>query len=141
MSPEELARIHAASFTTPRPWSAQEFAYLLDQRFNFLLDEPGAFLLGRVVADEAELLTLAVAPEARRRGAGARLVRTFLAAAQDRSAVSAFLEVAADNEAARALYRQTGWRESGLRKGYYQSPENARIDAVVMSYALDPATT
>lgn len=139
MSPEELALIHAASFTTPRPWSAQEFADLLDQRFNFLLDEAGAFLLGRVIADEAELLTLAVAPEARRRGAGARLVQTFLAEAQDRGAVSAFLEVAADNEAARALYHQTGWRESGLRKGYYQSPENGRIDAVVMSCALDPA--
>lgn len=141
MSPEDLARIHAASFTTPRPWSAKEFDALLEQRFCFLIEEPEAFLLGRVIADEAELLTLAVAPAARRQGTGARLVRAFLDGARARGGATAFLEVAADNAAARALYQKAGWRESGLRKGYYQSPENARIDAVVMSYALDPATT
>ena len=79
MTPEDLAALHARCFTIPRPWSAAEFAGFLADPLAFLLVEGDAgFLLGRAVAGEAELLTLAVAPEARRRGLGQRLVGRFL---------------------------------------------------------------
>lgn len=143
MTPEALAALHARCFTTPRPWSAREFAQLLDSPRCFLLTRPrdgsadsrAGFLLGRVIADEAELLTLAVAPQARRAGLGRDLTREFAATSRARGATGAFLEVAADNQAAQALYAGLGWREAGRRRGYY----GPGLDALVLSLGLGPA--
>lgn len=136
MTPAELARLHAASFTTPRPWTEAEFVALLDSPLCFLLADQSGFLVGRVVADEAELLTLAVDPEARRQGAGGRLVNSFLDESRRRGARSAFLEVAETNTAARALYRKAGFTETGRRRGYYRGPDSAPVDALVLVMAL-----
>lgn len=137
MTPEELARIHAESFTTPRPWSAEEIGSLADSRGAFLLTEPGGgFVLGRVIAGEAELLTIAVSPQARRRGLGGLLLSRFEAEALARSAVTAFLEVAEDNAPALALYHRAGFAEAGLRRGYYRRPDGTPVDAVVLTKPL-----
>ncbi len=136
MTPAALAAVHGRVFVTPRPWSAAEFAALLADATVFLLAEPGGFLLGRAVAGEAEILTLAVAPEARRRGLGRRLVGAFLAEAAARGADHAFLEVAEENAAAIALYCGAGFVAAGRRRGYFATPEGARVDALVMVRAL-----
>lgn len=136
MRAEALAALHAACFTTPRPWSEEEFRELLRSPGVFLLNETHGFLLGRVIAGEAELLTLAVAPKARRKGAGRALVEQFAAEARTRGADSAFLEVSAENAPARALYATTGWTESGRRNGYYRTPEGDRVDAIVLNLPL-----
>ncbi|MBE2277446.1 MAG: GNAT family N-acetyltransferase [Rhodobacteraceae bacterium] len=121
----------------PPPWSAADFAALILDPLAFLLVEGDAgFLLGRAVAGEAELLTLAVAPEARRRGLGRRLVGRFLYQARLRSAETAFLEVSAENAAALGLYDSAGFRLSGRRRGYYATSEGRRIDALVLSRTL-----
>lgn len=133
-TPEALARLHGAVFTTPRPWTAAEFAAFLASPGCFLLGGEGGFLLGRVIAGEAELLTLAVPPEARRQGIGAELVAAFLAEAAGRGAETAFLEVAADNDAARRLYHRAGFAEAGRRRAYY----GPALDALVLSRALSP---
>lgn len=138
-TPEALEALHRRCFTTPRPWSADEFASLIASSGVFLLTRPQGglqgFLLGRVVADEAELLTLATAPEARRQGLGRDLTREFAATSQAAGARTGFLEVAADNLAAQALYAGLGWCEAGRRRRYY-GPE---LDAVVMRLDLpDP---
>jgi len=138
MDATALARLHAACFTTPRPWSAAEFEDLLAVRGSFLDVLPGGFVLGRVIADEAELLTIAVAPDARRQGSGAALLAAFHDHAAELGAVTAFLEVAEDNAAARALYAQGGWTESGRRRGYYHPPQGAAVDALVLTRALAP---
>ena len=132
MTPEALAALHRRVFLTPRPWSEAEFTALLADPTVFLLAEPQGFLLGRAVAGEAEILTLAVAPEARRQGIGARLVQAFLSEAAVRAADRAFLEVAADNAAALALYRGAGFAEAGRRRGYFLTPEGSRLDALVL---------
>jgi [ribosomal protein S18]-alanine N-acetyltransferase len=133
MTPAELATLHARAFTTPRPWSEAEFTALLTDPLAFLLVEgDAAFLLGRAVAGEAELLTIAVAPEARRLGLGRKLVGRFIYQARLRGAESAFLEVAEDNSAARALYRASGFTEAGRRRAYYRTPEGAAVDALVL---------
>jgi ribosomal-protein-alanine N-acetyltransferase len=134
--PPELAALHARCFTSPRPWSAREFAELLGDASIFLCHAPQGFLLGRVVVDEAELLTLAVTPEARRQGTGRQLLDDFHAECQRRGAVTAFLEVAADNLPAVALYRGSGWHESGRRRGYYRRPDAAPCDALVFVRSL-----
>ena len=138
MSPDALAALHAACFDTPRPWNAAEFASLLASTGCFLIAVPTGFVLGRAVAGEAELLTLAVSPNARRHGTGKALVAGFADEARCRGAGEAFLEVAADNTAARALYAATGWQDAGRRPGYYRTPDGAAVDALVMRRSLDP---
>ncbi len=126
-----MAALHAACFSVPRPWSEAEFATYLAEPAAFVLSEPGGVLVGRVAADEAELLTLAVAPDARRAGIGGRLLARFLAEAGARGAVAAFLEVAAVNGAAIALYQRAGFTERGRRRGYF-----AGKDALVLFRAI-----
>ena len=131
-----MALLHAASFTTPRPWSEAEITDLLSSPLVFTLTEAGGFLIGRAVAGEAELLTVAVDPAARRQGTGARLMAAFLAEARVRNAESVFLEVAADNAAARALYSAAGFQPAGVRRGYYRTPQGRPVDALVLRRGL-----
>lgn len=139
MTPRKLAAIHRACFTTPRPWGELEFVGFLCNPRTFLLTDSLGFALGRVVADEAELLTLAVVPSLQRKGRGKALLAAFLAEAARRGAVRAHLEVSIENAGAQAMYRDAGFVESGRRKAYFKTPEGARIDAILMSRALDPA--
>jgi len=133
MSAETLAELHLRCFGShPRPWSATEIEELLASRLNFLIQRPAGFLLGRTVADEAELLTVAVSPEARRQGVGRALLAEFCATSRERGAASAFLEVASDNDPARALYLAEGWVEVGNRRNYYATG----IDAILMHRSL-----
>lgn len=135
MTPEEMAALHARAFTMPRPWSAAEFRDLLASPRVFLCQRDGGLLLGQVVLDEAELLTVAVEPNSQGRGIGRALVTDFLAQARARGAASAFLEVAADNAAGLAVYTACGFAPTGRRKGYYHGPQGA-VDAVLMGRAL-----
>lgn len=137
MTPETLAALHRRCFRSPPPWSAADFAGFIADPLAFLLVEGDAgFLLGRAVAGEAELLTLAVAPEARRLGLGRKLVARFLYQAQLRGADQAFLEVRADNAPAIALYESAGFEATGRRRSYYQDPDGSRTDAVVLTRRL-----
>lgn len=137
MGPDDMARLHNSSFRVPRPWRTEEFADLLAQPAVFALQTGcDGFVLGRVVADEAELLTLAVAPGARRRGLGRNLLTAFENRASTRGAVRGILEVAVSNAAALALYRRCGWQECGRRPAYYRDPQGDAIDAVMMDRSL-----
>ena len=131
-----LAAIHAVCFTLPRPWNAREIRALLDSPHVFALTESGGFLMGRAAAGEAELLTLAVLPAARRHGLGMRLVHDFVTMARSRDATRAFLEVAAGNAPALALYERAGFGQVGRRKAYYKVSDGRTEDALVLSRAL-----
>ena len=133
MTPAELARIHAASFVTPRAWSEAEIADILGGYGCFLELVAGGFLIGRVIVDEAELLTVAVAPEHRKQGIGMTLVDRFVTHAAQRGATRGFLEVAAPNFAAQSLYLRAGFVESATRKNYYSAPDGTKVDAIVMT--------
>lgn len=137
MTPAQLAALHRHAFRTPPPWAEADFASLLADPLVFLLVEGDAgFLLGRTVADEAELLTLTVAPQSQRRGLGRKLVARFLYQARLRGAGRAFLEVWSENTAAIALYESAGFARVGLRRGYYLAPDGRRSDALVLSRGL-----
>jgi len=123
-----MAAIHAAAFPTAERWNAEAFATQLALPGGFgFVDEAGGLILLRVAADEAEVLTLAVAPDIRRRGVGHGLLEAALAAAAAQGAVSLFLEVARSNVAARALYAAAGFAEAGLRHGYYPGGDDALV--------------
>ena len=132
MTPDQLADLHALCFATPRPWKANEFADLLDMRGVFLITQGRGMIMGRVIVDEAELLTLAVHPDERRSGMGRALVDAFATSARDMGASTAFLEVAAPNTAAIALYAATGFEATGTRPGYYQTPDGQTQNALIM---------
>ena len=133
-----LADLHDRAFD--RPWSAEEFEVLLKGPGAFAVlgeaDAPKGFILCRAVAGEAEVLTVAVDPAARRRGWGAALVEMAAGIAWEAGALEMFLEVASDNLAAIKLYETTGFQRVGLRKGYYPHPDGAK-DAVVMRRTLN----
>ena len=132
MTANELAELHRLVFRVPRPFTETEFAdFLADPNCFFCTVAPG-FVLGRVIADEAEMLTLAVDPTARRQGLGTALVDSFQQEAQRRGATRLFLEVDASNHAAIALYRRAGFETMGTRRAYYRHPGGATSDALVM---------
>lgn len=138
MTPDAMARLHAQAFDRgPRPWSAAEFAALAADPGVLRLIAATGFALGRVAGPEAELLTIAVAPEARRRGTGAALLARFETAARAKGAQEAFLEVAETNEAARRLYAAAGWAEVGRRRGYVRQGPSHAVDALVLRKLLE----
>jgi ribosomal-protein-alanine N-acetyltransferase len=157
---ELLAFLHARAFD--KPWSAAEIAGLMENPAVFALvsrDAPphdvapsdaapndhGAndrtpnpakgFVLAWAAAGDAELLTVAVIPEARRKGVAASLVSAASVTALVRGAASMHLEVAQDNLAARALYAKLGYEEAGRRHAYYAG-EGGFVDAIVMKRTL-----
>lgn len=128
-----MAAIHAAAFPPPEAWGADALALQLGAPGAFgFLDARGGLVLARAAADEAEILTLAVAPFGRRRGVARGLLRAAMAEAARRGAAAMFLEVSTGNEAARALYAGRGFREAGRRARYY--PDGA--DALVLRACL-----
>ncbi len=135
MTPGDLAALHARAFADQRPWTEAEFASLLGSPHVVLLSVPMGFLLGRVLADEAEILTLAVDPDAQRQGHARWLLHGFLAQASAH-AVTAFLDVAEDNTPARSLYAAAGFIETGRRRGYFTRPDGPPVDAILMTRAL-----
>lgn len=124
-----------------RGWTRQDIAGLLASPgvAGFLLTE-GTSDIGmaicRVVGDEAELLTVAVDSAHRRRGAARLLLGAVIDRVRDEGARTLFLEVAADNPHARALYDSMGFGTIGLRTGYYARVGRPAVDAVVMRLNL-----
>jgi ribosomal-protein-alanine N-acetyltransferase len=133
MTPNEAARVHAAAFAPDRGWSAAEISDLIASSHVTLHAEDEAFALVRSVGGEAELLTLAVAPRAQRQGRGRRLLQRWLAT---ETATEVFLEVAADNTPAIALYRDLGFAVISERKAYYARPQGPAVDALLMRCTL-----
>ncbi|MDR6292402.1 ribosomal-protein-alanine N-acetyltransferase [Inquilinus ginsengisoli] len=136
-----LSALYEAGFG--EAWVAQELARLLSSPGVFALialdvaDEPVGFALGRVAADEAEILSISLLPAQRRRGGGRLLLDALVARCAAAGAAALFLEVAVDNAAALALYRRAGFQEAGRRKGYYKVGD-AAVDALVMRQELAP---
>jgi len=137
-----LAAVHAVAFE--QPWPPEAFAELFASPGVFALavtdDVPIGLILMRAVAGEAEVLTLAVAPTHRRRGAARALLVAGLELASGLGAAAAFLEVAADNGGALDLYRAAGFGAVGRRAGYYARQEGPAADALVLRRALNSPT-
>ncbi|WP_425071382.1 ribosomal protein S18-alanine N-acetyltransferase [Sagittula sp. S175] len=136
MAPDALALIAARAYTHQAPWSAQAFADTLARPHALLTASDHAFVLGTVVADEAEILALAVDPDHQRQGHAHRVIEQFHADAQKRGASRVFLEVASRNTPAQALYAAHGYTQAGWRKGYYPQPDGPADDALVLTRNL-----
>ncbi len=133
----DCARIHSTGFAYP--WSAQELESLIVDPAAIgtaALDPANAklrgFALSRVVADEAEILTIAVDASLRRGGVGRDLLRAHLGEIAAAGAACLFLEVDESNAPALALYARFGFRQVGRREGYYKRPDGKSASALVM---------
>ena len=132
-----MAALHARCFTVPRPFSQAEFASFHADPACFFTIDPAGFALGRLAGGEAELLTFAVDPGKRRQGIGQDILAKFEANAIKRGARRIFLEVAAGNEAACALYSKAGYGRVGIRRGYYRQADGSGEDAILMEKRLE----
>jgi ribosomal-protein-alanine N-acetyltransferase len=131
----ELAALHAAAFA--KPWSASDLAAFLSRPTCHAIMMSNGFVLFDIADGESEILTLAVAGAARRRGVGRALMQVAMAQAAADGAQTMSLEVAVDNEAALALYRGLGFGEIGRRRRYYQRADG-EMDALILTCRLPP---
>ncbi|MBU2655038.1 ribosomal protein S18-alanine N-acetyltransferase [Acidomonas methanolica] len=131
-----LAALHAAAFAGGEIWDEAALAALLGmdgvETLLAVTEERRAlgFLMARAVYDEAELLTLGVEPEARRRGVARALVAGLAARLAARGVRRLFLEVASRNDAARRLYEAAGFQPCGMRRRYYADGDDALVLAL-----------
>jgi ribosomal-protein-alanine N-acetyltransferase len=137
----ELAQLHAGLFD--KRWDTDAIAQLLRHpgSTSFLArlggpSQPAGFIMGQLAADEAEILTLGVHKDRQRHGIGRRLVEALARAAKKAEARRLFLEVGQNNVAAVGLYRGLGFKEVGLRKGYYEHVGAPPEDALILALAL-----
>lgn len=139
-----LADLHAESFA--RGWSAEDFAALMAgvnvfaltarRESLFGLRRIAGFVVVRIAADEAEVLTIAVSRARRGQGYGRLLMEEALRRLYRERIAACFLEVNRDNHPAVGLYRGLGFEDIGMRKGYYDSVVGADGAAIVMRLAL-----
>jgi len=116
-----LAAIHAAAFPPGQVWGEDAISLQLSLPGAFgLIDERGGMLLGRVT-------TLAVAPDARRRGIAKALLEAACGEIRLRGGNAMFLEVATRNSPALELYRRIGFVEVGRRRRYYADSSDALV--------------
>ena len=134
-----LARLHATAFA--RPWDAHEFERMLCERSTqaHALWRAGilhGFVLSRRVADEAEILTVVLAPALRGGGHSRRLLREHLSSLALAGVARVHLEVDEGNAPALKLYARHGFRQVGARTGYYLKADGGRATALTMSADL-----
>lgn len=123
-----MAAIHRLAFPPSEAWGTDAIALQLALPGVYgWLDQRGGMILARVAADEVEVLTLAVVPEARRQGVGTRLLDTAMRLAVSHGARTAFLEVSVGNTAATLLYARAGFAPVGRRPRYYADGTDALV--------------
>lgn len=130
-----LSQLHRAAFH--RGWGTDEFEQILIER-NALGHRLRSgqhivgFIVSRMAADEAEILSVAVAARYRGRGYSRDLLRTHLGHLAGLGMKTVFLEVEENNAPARALYQRAGFRVVGRRDRYYKDAQGSQLNAVVM---------
>jgi ribosomal-protein-alanine acetyltransferase len=137
---DDCAALHAASFAYA--WPAPDIEALLltsttyaDGAFGKASELQG-FILSRLAADEAEILTIAVKPRKRGQGVAGKLMKANMAQLQAAGAKSWFLEVEAQNVAALALYKRCGFERVGERKSYYRKEDGDAALAYILRRSL-----
>jgi ribosomal-protein-alanine N-acetyltransferase len=130
-----LAQLHGASFH--RGWGEAEFEGMLIER-NTLVHrlrlgrKTIGFAVSRLAADEAEILSIAVAASHRGRGLSRELLLTHLGHLAGRGVGTVFLEVEENNAPARRLYQRAGFDIAGRRERYYRQPDGEQLNALLM---------
>jgi len=137
MTADDLAAVHDIEQQTPSPWSMGQlegdfFAAVTLQLVCRLAEKDRicGFIIGRTVADEAEILRVATDRDLRRRGAAGQLLKAFISRLRAKGIRHCHLELRSTNLPARRLYEKFDFLVTGSRKNYYTDPKD---DAICMS--------
>lgn len=133
-----MTDLHGAAFPTPDAWTIAAFTELIAQPSTHaegiaVDNRLQTLLVVQFVAGEAEILTLATAPEAQRRGLADKTLQRLEQRLRPAGLTKWLLDVAADNAAARAFYEKLGFQVDGQRANYYKRLEGTRVHAILMS--------
>jgi ribosomal-protein-alanine N-acetyltransferase len=134
----ETVRKLLSSVPEVAAWSAEDFRLALQRNLSIRVAEEEGIVCGlvafRTMADEAEILNLAVDSTRRRRGIGSRLMKDALAACKAAGVKKMFLEVRDSNQAGQNFYLRMGFTEVGRRREYYSRPLE---DALVLARTVE----
>ena len=139
---EVISEIHSVCFE--EAWNAEAIGKILEMAgaFGLLIQarstRPQGFILLRVAADEAEIISIGIVPESRRNGLASNLLQEAIKRVVMRNAIKMLFEVAENNVAARAFYEKFGFQIIGRRSGYYRQ-SSKKLDAIV--YGLNICDT
>lgn len=125
----KVAHLHKLCFPD-RPWSESDFMDLKKSGCEIVASDNG-FIVWRTVADEAEIISIGVAPDARRNGIAGALILLMEQELKKQSVHNVFLEVSEVNVPAKKLYEKYGFRPAGIRPKYYDG-----TDAIIMKKDL-----
>jgi len=133
MTPFEMAKLHLLSGSLTRPWSESEYKILLStDTIRFFYVENG-FLVGRLIAPDAEILNVIVHPKYRRLGKARYLIDKFEKEAKEEGSSKCFLEVAESNSRANKLYQSLNYLSVGKRKNYYEFVDGRKDNASILA--------
>lgn len=137
----EIAALHAQLFQPA--WDENAVRQLLEHPaavgYVALVGNPKqtiGFVMSQIAGDEAEILSIGVQLDVQRSGAGRSMMEGLIRALRRAEITRLFLEVAADNASANALYAKLGFTEIGRRKGYYQRAGGSAQDAINLALAI-----
>ncbi|OWW20697.1 ribosomal protein S18-alanine N-acetyltransferase [Noviherbaspirillum denitrificans] len=125
----------------PHPWTRGNFLDSLYSGYEAwtLRETDGAlagYFLVMLAVDEAHLLNISVRRDLHGKGVGRLQLDKIVAVTKEKSMTSILLEVRPSNHRALAVYKQYGFEQIGVRKGYYPAADNTREDAIVMRFHL-----
>ena len=123
---DKLSNLHRKCFPN-KPWLADDFRELKQSGCEIIMSENG-FVVYRIAADEAEIITIGVNPEKRRLGIATAMIGIIEKTIKSQGVNKIFLEVASNNIPAQKLYENLGFKVVGLRPKYYDG-----VDAILMS--------
>ncbi len=134
----EVMKVELASY--PYPWTLKNFEDCLNHKvyscWVFMLDDVlSGYVVISIVADEAHILNICVAPSKQGNGWGRKLLQEAGWIATQRKSKDCFLEVRSSNNIGIKLYESEGYNQIGFRKNYYPA-DNGREDAIIMAKEL-----
>ena len=137
-----ISRLHQMCFPED-PWDARAIEQIMGipgffGQVGWAKTAPVGFALTLALGDEAEIVSLGVLPDQRRCGIGSAVLDSLCGEARLRGAERVVLEMASDNEAARALYVGRGFTVVGRRRNYYRRAERL-VDALILQAQLPTA--
>jgi [ribosomal protein S18]-alanine N-acetyltransferase len=143
MSASDAYAAHSMLKESPEAsiWSAESLLELVSQGLAWAAEQDGGvagILIGRVAADEFEILNLAVGKAFRRQGIATQLVSFALEYARRAGARRTYLEVRASNAGGIAFYKRMGFRDGGRRPNYYREPIEDAVLLVLHKEEIAP---